>query len=727
MELIYFIQVLLRRKWLILAITSIAVVATFLISRQTLPVYEAHVRLATGITEDTSSPVFSLEKSSSALKHEIEGKFRTMEESILSDPSLFLLGYQLMIHDLNKKPPLRSLTPLRTKPYSPEELQVLDRHLKRKRDSLTSLSFTDELERKHIESMRIMGYDPESLREKIFVRRVAGTDYIGIDARFETPELSAFAANKLAQEFSRYHVNTHAQVAEGSVDLLKKVAEEKRDDFNTKMRAWKTYENADEVEQVKNTTQNVIRNIERLEVERERSNKTIFDAEQQLTEAANALPQSANFTLLPATSRGPDNSEYLRGRLERLNYRYVRGIMQNPLLRDSIRITRDELAKILYTTASVRVPNASAETENLLRKKIDAEIQMEISSKRIKAISKEIRILSAEVGNLGAEKFTSTYGKEVQLARDAYLLSLNRLQDALILGGAPNLTIERVSQVEHVLPPQKPLPSKTLLLTVLAGIISLGLSISTIFLLEYLDRSIKHPARLQELTGLPILGSLNKLKNGNLDLVALFKSDQNIKNLENYKQLLRKIRHEISKEKKQNILITSPKEGSGKTSLMVSLAYSLSLNDSKVLLIDTNFKNHSLTDITAASPSLEKYLNKEISERALISGSVFEGVDVIGCQGGNYSPFEVFKNNEFPKLIAEMQKRYDYILMEGPSLNEFVDARELAPVASRVLPVFSADETLNSKDQEAISYLKSLDAKLMGAVLNKVDMRNLST
>lgn len=726
MELIYFIQVLLRRKWLILAITSIAVVTTFLISRQAPPVFEAHVRLATGITEDSSSPVFSLEKSSSALKHEIEGKFRTMEESILSDPSLFLLGYQLMIHDLNKKPPFRSLAPLRAKPYTSEELQVLDRHLKRKRDSLTSLSFSDELERKHIEGLQLIGYDPESLREKLFVRRVAGTDFIGIDARFEKADLSAFAANHLAQEFSRYHVNTHAQVAEASVDLLKKLAREKRDDFNNKMVAWRGYENTDIIDKVKSATEKVIRNIEKLEIERERSNKTIYDAEQQISDASESLPSGANFSLLPPTSRGPDNSEYLRGRLERLNYRYVRGIMQNNLLRDSIRITRDELAKVLFSTASSRVPNASDETASLMKKKIDAEIQLEISTKRIKAISQEIRGLSTQIGNMGEEKFTSAYGKEVQFARDAYLLSLNRLQDALILGGAPALTMERVSQVEHVLPPQKPLPSKTLILTVLAGLISLGLSIGVIFLIEYLDTSIKHPTRLKELSGLEILGSLNKLKNGNLDLVALFKSDQNVKNLENYKQLLRKIRHEISKEKKQNILITSTKEGSGKTSLMVSLAYSLSLNDSKVLLIDTNFKNHSLTDITAASPSLEKYLNKDISERALISGSVFEGVDVIGCQGGNYSPFEIFKNNEFAKLIKEMQKRYDYILMEGPSLNEFVDARELTPVATRVLPVFSANETLGSQDQEALTYLKSLDDKLMGAVLNQVDMRNLN-
>ncbi|MEM6802321.1 MAG: hypothetical protein AAF696_13010, partial [Bacteroidota bacterium] len=172
-------------------------ITTFLISNNAKRVYEAQVRLATGITEDTSNPAFSLEKSGSALKHEIEGKFRTMEENILSTPSLFLLGYKLMLHDLESKNNFRKLAPVQTV-RTGEEIQVLKRNLKRKRDSLTSLSTGDDLEKKHLESMSLIEYDPESLRERFEVRRLAGTDYIGITARFEDPELAAFAANNLA-------------------------------------------------------------------------------------------------------------------------------------------------------------------------------------------------------------------------------------------------------------------------------------------------------------------------------------------------------------------------------------------------------------------------------------------------------------------------------------------------------------------------------------------------
>ena len=59
------------------------------------------------------------------------------------------------------------------------------------------------------------------------------------------------------------------------------------------------------------------------------------------------------------------------------------------------------------------------------------------------------------------------------------------------------------------------------------------------------------------------------------------------------------------------------------------------------------------------------------------------------------------------------------------NLNSFSDTRELVTYADGVLPVFSASATINERDQHSIEYLNTLEDQLMGAVLNKVEMRNL--
>ena len=707
-----------------LAITSVAMVTTFLIARKAPKIYKARSQIATGITQ-TNNTIFSLDHNQGLQKHEIEGRFRNMEETMISDRVLYLVSYQLMLHDLEKTETFRDLARIRGS-YSADELRVAQRKYKRKRDSIQPLISSDELERKHLQILRRMEYDPPSLRKVIEARRIPGTDYIGIETQSENPHLSAFLVNSLAQEFSRYFARAQTEVAEASIEILNRVVAEKKEIFDEKMVAWESYSQNTTVVNVRNSTRLIMNQIELLEEARGKAGQEIYLAERKLNNAEARLPQSERRPYLEnEVSRGSSEIQLLRNRMERMNFRYVREGLRNTALNDSIQTTRKQLAQSLYQMVAARIGAPNAEVQGLIRDKVDAELSMEISQKRMQAIAQELRRLSAKAGSFNSED-NSSYGKEVQLARDAYLLALNRLRDAEILGGgSSNNQWYQVSQLEYVLPPQKAEPSNALLLTVLSGIVSLGLCTAIFFLMEYLDTTIKFPSRFKTVTGLPLLGSLNRLKAANLDLVAIFSETQKNPNLENYKQLLRKIRFEINDAGAKTVLITSTQEGVGKTSLLVSLGYSMSLNNRKVLLIDTNFKNHSLTDITGVSPALEKYLNKEISRKAVISKSVFEGVDVIGCEGGNFSPDEILRGKEFEKLLNELSLEYDHILMEGPDLNDFVDAKELMKYVSKVVPVFAADRSLSAQDMESLEYLHSLDDKLLGAVLNRVEMRNL--
>ncbi|MEO1450183.1 MAG: hypothetical protein AAFV07_11685, partial [Bacteroidota bacterium] len=132
-----------------------------------------------------------------------------------------------------------------------------------------------------------------------------------------------------------------------------------------------------------------------------------------------------------------------------------------------------------------------------------------------------------------------------------------------------------------------------------------------------------------------------------------------------------------------------------------------------------------LTQITAASPSLEQYIHRDIPRKSLVSSSVFDGVDVIGCEGGSFSPAEIFRKAEFKALLDELSQNYDVIFMEGPELNAYADTKEMLDYADRVLPVFSATAGINAADQASIEFLKAQGEKLMGAVLNKVEVQDL--
>ncbi|MEM7658226.1 MAG: AAA family ATPase [Bacteroidota bacterium] len=722
MDLINFLRVLFKRKWLILAITSVAAITTFLITREAPQVYKAQSQLATGIAG--SSGVAFSGYSRGLQNYEIEARFKHMVEMVRSPQVLNLVSYRLMLHDLEKTEPFRNLNELRSQ-YSPEDLRVARARYQTKLDSLQPLYASDELERKHIQMLRKVRYDYEALRTTLQVQRIPGTDLLGVEFISESPYLSAFVVNTLSQEFIRYYARVKADRSKNSIEFFTQMLEEKKDELDDKVKAWESYQKAQGITAVSNPMQTLMEEIETLERQRELANEDLFTAERRLIKIQNSIGDEYMASLLEnELSRGQSLSLLLRKRLTRLNERYVRSGFR-ATAQDSLRLATEELTDELFQNQVEGRPGLNENLRISLRQKIEQELRLDLSRERIQLINRELQRQGSSTATFTSQEgFSSPIGKEVEVARDAYLLVLNKLNEAKLT--AMDFVAGEITQQSFVQPPEQAEPSKTVFLTVLSALVSLILCVVVLFLLEYLDVSIRYPSRFTEMTGLSLIGVLNRLTTKNLDLVSLFSEPQKNQSLESYKQLLRNIRHEITSTDAKSILVTSTRGGSGKTSLLVSLAYSMSLNGKKVLLIDTNFKQSSLTQITDATPTLERYLNKEISRKMLVSNSVFEGVDVIGCEGGEFSPLEVFSGDELQKMLESMENSYDIILMEGPELNQYADTKELSDYADRVLPVFSATTGVNAADRAPIDYLNGLDLQLMGAVLNKVEVAHLN-
>src|SRR6188768_3558355 len=105
MDLIGFLKILLKRKWLILGIAIFSSIATFLIAIRTSKVYLAKAQIATGITEAT------VPTDNEMLNNPMEaiGKFSNLIEVITSKQVLSLLSYKLALHDLNEPIPFKNM------------------------------------------------------------------------------------------------------------------------------------------------------------------------------------------------------------------------------------------------------------------------------------------------------------------------------------------------------------------------------------------------------------------------------------------------------------------------------------------------------------------------------------------------------------------------------------------------------------------------------------------
>jgi Mrp family chromosome partitioning ATPase len=110
----------------------------------------------------------------------------------------------------------------------------------------------------------------------------------------------------------------------------------------------------------------------------------------------------------------------------------------------------------------------------------------------------------------------------------------------------------------------------------------------------------------------------------------------------------------------------------------------------------------------------------------LINPTRFKNIFIVGNAGGGAeSPAEILSGRDFNNLIAVLVESFDYILLEGAALNDFSDTKELVQYADKVYAVFSAESAIKQLDKESILYFKSLGKKFGGAVLNRIDTKDL--
>jgi Mrp family chromosome partitioning ATPase len=193
-----------------------------------------------------------------------------------------------------------------------------------------------------------------------------------------------------------------------------------------------------------------------------------------------------------------------------------------------------------------------------------------------------------------------------------------------------------------------------------------------------------------------------------------------------FRELLRKLRYEVESSNKAIFLFTSTEPQQGKTTLIQALAYSLSLSNKRVLIIDTNFCNNDLTVALNAKPTLETFsmAPEEVSidkVREIVTTYNIHGVEVIGCKGGDYTPSEILPRNHLLNYLPVLKEYYDFVLLEGAPLNDYTDSKELVNYVEGVIAIFSSRISLKQNDKESIQFLQNMNGKLLGAVLNNVN------
>ncbi|RPE08365.1 hypothetical protein EGT74_15040 [Chitinophaga lutea] len=721
MDITYFLKALLKKKWWLVLSAVAAVCIAFVLTMLKPRLYVSVSQISTGFT--TSDQVRLREENLNLMEADV--KFDNVVQTINSPLVISFLSCNLLLHDLTSNKPFIHLknADRESKAFREFNREAALRICKEKLDSLTILSSYHPEERKIMEFLKLYKYDVESIRKMLYVGRLQKTDYIDIIYRSENPELSAYVVNTLFKEFLRYYRSSRSERSIENVETFEALVNQKKMELDTKLEALRMYKSSQGVLNVDVASGNewdLIKQFEKSLFDEKSNNNTLQSS------LANVNAQLVELNSGKTVYSSNNNVVTLRNQLNDLNDQYLRGGSSDQALADKIKTLRGQLQKAL--AEGTGTTSKSTSKEELIARKQNLQAELSASNLNISNLESKISRLRSSVGSFANKEATvSSLTQEVTLAQEEYTKLKERLNSALDNRTVPQ---DGFRQTLKGQPAFKPEPSHRLIIMGLSGVSAFMLVAMCILLVEFLDSSIKSPSVFGRSVDLKLISTVNHAnlrKHAVLDVLQGNRKDETIMKRENiFREMLRKLRYALESSGKQVFLFTSTEPQQGKTTLTQAVAYSLSLSNRKVLVIDTNFCNNDITLQMEARPMLETF-NVPPNEfsidkvKEIVTTYSVDNIEVIGCKGGDYTPSEILPKNHLLNYLPQLKLHYDFILMEGAPLNDYTDSKELAAYADGVIAIFSSKATVKQIDKDSIDFLHQLGDKFVGAVLNNVN------
>ncbi|MFL9481438.1 exopolysaccharide transport family protein [Chitinophagaceae bacterium LWZ2-11] len=716
MELVDFFRILKRKKYILIVIPLITAVAAYFIVHQLPDLYDSRARIATGLV-DQSLQQQIVGRQSNTDESKINQQFSNIIELMRLKKIVNQVSYQLIIHDLSAETPFRKPSK-ELKDLTKEERSQMLAEFQKYYDTHAELSLLDNAQNKLNNVLNSMQYDAASLTQKFKIYRVSNSDFIDVEYESENPYQSAFVVNTLCKEFLNYYSFITREDELKAVDFLSKLLQEKYAAMNNKMDQLKTYKIKNRVLNLNEQARAMYGQIADFETRKRLVEKEIEGDSVALANLnAKFNPKDRKF-LESASSIINQQIVDTKAKLQALNDSYIRSNYD-----EQYKKSIDSIKPILYAQIEKASDNISynplSAKQSLVEEKLKMEITLDMARQGYYLLDDEIKRLNKKMeGLVPHEAMIQGYENSIDIAEREYLEILQKFNQTSM---ESNLTVQ-LKQVEMAIPGVLQ-PSKKFLLIIASAIASFVLCVVVFFVLFYFDNSINKSKTLANRTFASVLGYLPILKSKNMDILGLWTTSELSSSNKKFKDMLRSTRFEIDREMGSGkiLTVTSLHTNEGKTTIAASLAYAHAMTGKKVLLIDGNLSNPSISERFAPTLFIEDYFtNKAPLNNLDASGKPFA---VIGNKGSDYSLLELSMEATIKQKLQILSGSFDIIIIEASALETLNKSREWIIFSDKVITVFEASKTIREQEDVHVEYLKGLGKQWIGWVMNKADRK----
>jgi len=314
--------------------------------------------------------------------------------------------------------------------------------------------------------------------------------------------------------------------------------------------------------------------------------------------------------------------------------------------------------------------------------------------------------------------------REVDTNRNLYDGLLQRLKEVGVAGGVESNNIQVVDKAEVPRFPHSPRYPLNLGIAALAGLV---FGIMLAFLFERLDDTFRDPDDIERILGLPVLGVVpmpeGELSESPQALALASVSQPRSMFAEAYRSMRTALQFSTDTGAPQIVGISSSVPGEGKTTTAINLATAFAQTGANVLLIDADLRNPSLHKKLGVEgqAGLSNYLVGQMGPEAVTRAGPVPNLFLIPAGYLPPNPAELLGGARMLELLMTARQRFTHIIIDGPPILAIADSLVLGTMCDAMVVAVAAVSTQKGAARDALKRLRHVRANVIGGVLTKYD------
>ncbi|MGD2085461.1 MAG: polysaccharide biosynthesis tyrosine autokinase [Candidatus Aminicenantes bacterium] len=352
---------------------------------------------------------------------------------------------------------------------------------------------------------------------------------------------------------------------------------------------------------------------------------------------------------------------------------------------------------------------------------------------------------------------------EVQNMRSLLNYLVRKQKESVVSSRLEGIQTSNIKVIDYAEVPKNPVNTQKQKILFLAVLLGLALGLGVIFLVDYLDQTVKTPEEVKMLLGLPALGIIpstsakdvkaydsyhykysykygnpgnpknpgkNKQKHDpkshDIELINFLDPDSLF--VEKYRLIRTSIMLSVPRQAPRIMAISSALPSEGKTATTINLAVSFSQLGKKTLVIDGDLRKPRIHKIFKVknSAGISSYLAGRVEFNQVIHKTQIPNLFVVPSGPLPPNPVELLDSEVMAKMLEQLLEKVDFIFIDTPPLVGIVDAIVIAKYTQGLILVTWAGKTHRNALEKTKQELDQFNIRTLGVVLNRANEKRKS-